>query len=66
VIVTDKLRSYDTALKELAPGVKHRSHKSLNNRSKGSHMQTRRREKITGRFKSPRQAQRFLSVHDQD
>jgi|TARA_R100000935_G_C2836569_1_gene168458 putative transposase len=30
-----------------------------------SHRPTRRREKIMGRFKSPRQAQRFLSVHDQ-
>ena len=42
---------------------KHR--KGLNNRSEGSHRPTRRREKIMGRFKSPRQAQRFLSVHDQ-
>ncbi|AXI49090.1 IS6 family transposase (plasmid) [Sulfitobacter sp. SK012] len=65
VIVTDKLRSYGTALKELAPGIEHRSHKGLNNRSEGSHRPTRRREKIMGRFKSPRQAQRFLSVHDQ-
>jgi putative transposase len=52
-------------LKELAPGIEHRSHKGLNNRSEGSHRPTRRREKIMGRFKSPRQAQRFLSVHDQ-
>lgn len=65
VIVTDKLRSYGAALKELAPGIEHRSHKGLNNRSEGSHRPTRRREKIMGRFKSPRQAQRFLSVHDQ-
>ena len=65
VVVTDKLRSYGAALKELAPGIEHRSHKGLNNRSEGSHRPTRRREKIMGRFKSPRQAQRFLSVHDQ-
>jgi len=65
VIVTDKLRSYSAALKELAPGIEHRSHKGLNNRSEGSHRPTRRREKIMGRFKSLRQAQRFLSVHDQ-
>jgi transposase-like protein len=30
-----------------------------------SHRHARRREKIMGRFKSPGQAQRFLSVHDQ-
>lgn len=65
VIVTDKLRSYGAALKELAPRIEHRSHKGLNNRSEGSHRPTRRREKIMGRFKSPRQAQRFLTVHDQ-
>lgn len=65
VIVTDKLRSYWAALKELAPGIEHRSHKGLNNRSEGSHRPTRRREKIMARFKSPRQAQQFLSAHDQ-
>jgi putative transposase len=65
VVVTDKLRSYEAALKTLAPGIEHRSHKGLNNRSEGSHRPTRRREKTMGRFKSPRQAQRFLSVHDQ-
>ncbi|WP_370457256.1 DDE-type integrase/transposase/recombinase [Salipiger sp. PrR003] len=49
----------------MAPDVEHRQHKGLNKRSEASHRHTRRREKIMGRFKSPRQAQRFLSVHDQ-
>ena len=35
VIVTDKLKSYGAALKELAPGIEHRSHKGLNNRAEG-------------------------------
>ena len=65
VIVTDKLRSYGVATRDLCPGVDHRSHKGLNNRSEASHRHTRRREKIFGRFKSARQAQMFLSVHDQ-
>jgi putative transposase len=65
VIVTDKLRSYGAAKAVLAPGIEHRQHKGLNNRSEASHRHTRRREKIMGRFKSPGQAQRFLSVHDQ-
>nr|WP_275937329.1 DDE-type integrase/transposase/recombinase [Marinovum algicola] len=65
VIVTDKLRSYGVAVRGLYPSVEHRSHKELNNRSEASHRHTRRREKIMGRFKSSRQAQRFLSVHDQ-
>lgn len=65
VLVTDKLRSNGAAKEQIAPGVKHRQHKGLNNRSEASHRHTRRREKIMGRFKSPRQAQRVLSVHDQ-
>jgi putative transposase len=65
VLVTDKLRSYGVAVRDLCSGVDHRSHKGLNNRSEASHRHTRRREKIMGRFKSPCQAQRFLSVHDQ-
>jgi putative transposase len=65
VLVTDKLRSYGMAVCDLCPSVDHRSHKGLNNRSEASHRHTRRTEKIMGRFKSPHQAQRFLSVHDQ-
>ncbi len=65
VIVTDKLRSYGAALKKLAPGIEHRSHKGLNNQSERSHRTTRRREKCMGRFKSPSQVQQFLSVHNQ-
>ncbi|MBL3705841.1 IS6 family transposase [Sulfitobacter sp. BDSS02] len=65
VIVTDKLRSYFKPIRELAPNADHRAHKGLNNRIEGSHRPTRRREKVMGRFKSPRQAQRFLAAHDQ-
>ena len=65
VVITDKLGSYGAALKDLAPNIDHRSHKSLNNRSEGSHRPTRKREKIMGRFKSPGQAQRFLADYDQ-
>lgn len=65
VVVTDKLRSYSRAIKTGAPDADHRAHKGLNNRIEVSHRPTRRREKIMERFKSPRQAQRFLSAHDQ-
>jgi putative transposase len=65
VLVTDKLASYPAAKKELMPGVEHRRHKGLNNRAENSHQPTRRRERQMKRFKSPRQAQRFLSAHDQ-
>lgn len=65
VVVTDKLRSYTKPIQNLAPDADHRAHKGLNNRIENSHRQTRKREKIMGRFKSARQAQRFLSAHDQ-
>jgi putative transposase len=64
VMITDKLASYPAAKKDLMPGVEHRRHKGLNNRAENSHQPTRRRERQMKRFKSPRQAQRFLSAHD--
>jgi putative transposase len=65
VLITDKLGSYAAAKAEITPGIEHRQHKGLNNRAEASHRHTRRREKVMGRFKSPGQAQRLLSVHDQ-
>ena len=65
MLITDKLRRYGAAKREIMPGVEHRQHKALNNRAANSHQPTRRRERIMKRFKSPRQVQRFLSVHDQ-
>jgi putative transposase len=65
VLITDKLRSYAAAKREIMPGVEHRQHKGLNNRAENSHQPTRRRERIMKRFESPRQVQRFLSIHDQ-
>src|ERR1700758_3774393 len=65
VMITDKLASYGAAKTEIIPGVEHRQHKGLNNRAENSHQPTRRRERQMKRFKSPGQAQRFLSAHDQ-
>src|SRR5437899_2919392 len=64
VMITDKLGSYAVAGREIMPQVEHRRHKGLNNRAENSHQPMRRRERIMKRFKSPRQAQRFLSAHD--
>ena len=61
VIITDKLRSYGAAIREVLPHVDHRQHKGLINRAENSHRPTRRRERVMQRFKSPEQAQRFLS-----
>lgn len=65
VVITDKLRSYIKPVKTQAPNADHRAHKGLNNAIEVSHRPTRKREKVMGRFKSHRQAQRFLSAHDQ-
>jgi putative transposase len=65
VMITDKLASYGAAQREIMSGVEHRQHKGLNNRAENSHQPTRRRERQMKRFKSPGQAQRFLSAHDQ-
>ena len=62
-IVTDGLRSYGAAKCEVLPDVRHRTSRYLNNRAENSHRPTRRRERQMQRFKSPRQAQRFLSAH---
>src|ERR1700678_1467114 len=45
VIVTDKLRSYGVAQRQLLPGVEHRQSRYLNNRPETSHRATRRRER---------------------
>jgi putative transposase len=62
-IVTDGLRSYGAAKREVLPDVRHRTSRYLNNRAENSHRPTRRRERQMQRFKSPEQAQRFLSAH---
>jgi putative transposase len=46
------------------PSVEHRSHKGLNNRAENSHQPIRRRERTMKRFKSTRQLQRFVSIHN--
>jgi putative transposase len=65
VIITDKLKSYGAARRAMGLSIEHRQHKGLNNRAENSHLPTRRRERIMKRFKSPRQVQKFLSIHDQ-
>jgi putative transposase len=62
-IITDGLRSYGVAKREVLPEVRHRTSRYLNNRAENSHRPTRRRERQMQRFKSPEQAQRFLSSH---
>ena len=62
-IVTDKLRSYGVAHRELIPDAFHDTSQYANNRAELSHQPTRVRERGMRRFKSMHQAQRFLSTH---
>ena len=61
VIVTDRLRSYGAAHRQVMPSVEHRSSKYLNNRAENSHIPTRERERRMKGFRSVGTAQRFLA-----
>ena len=62
-IVTDKLRSYGVAHRELISETIHDTAQYANNRAELSHQPTRVRERGMRCFKSSRQTQRFLSAH---
>ena len=61
--VTDDLRSYSAAARDLGMEDRHRTGRWRNNRVENSHQPTRRRECKMQRFKSAGSAQRFLSTH---
>ena len=63
VVVTDKLRSYSSAFRDLGLSARHEQGLRQNNRAENSHLPVRRRERKLQRFKSPGSAQRFLSAH---
>ena len=62
-IVTDKLRSYAAALKEVGAGARQETGRWLNNRAENSHLPFRRREWAMLRFRRMRSLQKFASVH---
>jgi putative transposase len=62
-IVTDKLRSYGVAHRELIPEAIHDNAPYTNNRGEQSHEATWVRERVMRRFKSLGQAQKFLGAH---
>ncbi len=62
-IVTDKLRSYGVAHREMIPNVFHDTERYANNRAEQSHEPTRVRERVMRKFKSVKQAQGFVSAH---
>jgi len=62
-LVTDDLRSYGAAVRDLRIESRHERGRWKNNRVENSHQPTRRRERKMQRFKSAGSAQKFLSIH---
>jgi putative transposase len=62
-IVTDKLRSYGAALKEIGNAERQETGRWVNNRAEHSHLPFRRRERAMLRFRRLRSLQKFVSVH---
>ena len=62
-IVTDKLRSYGAALKEIGALDRQETGRWINNRAENSHLPFRRRERAMLRFRRMRSLQKFASVH---
>ena len=62
-LVTDKLRSYVAAHREVFPSVIHNTDQHQNNRAAVSHQPTPQQERQMRRFKSVEQMQRLLAVH---
>jgi putative transposase len=63
VFVTDCLRSYGAALRELGISDKQETGRWANNRAENSHLPFRRRERAMLRFRRMRTLQKFASVH---
>jgi putative transposase len=61
-MITDKLRSYAAAKRQIMPTLEHRSHKGLNNRTENTHLPLRKRERVTQTFRSTGSLQLFLSA----
>jgi putative transposase len=64
-IVTDRLRAYSGAMREVDNADRQEVGRRLNNRAENSHQPFRRRERAVLRFRSVKTLQKFSSVHAQ-
>ena len=62
-IVTDGLRSYSAAMRQLGNLDRREMGRWLNNRVENSHLLFRRREQAMPRFRRMKSLQKFVSVH---
>nr|WP_321395979.1 IS6 family transposase [Emcibacter sp.] len=65
LIVTDRLKSYKAALREIGCTDKHDTTKGQNNRAENSHLPFRRREQAMLKFRKEETLQKFTSIHAQ-
>jgi putative transposase len=62
-IVTDRLRSYGAAMREIGNADSQETGRRLNNRAENSHLPIRRRERAMLRFRQMKTLQKFSAVH---
>jgi len=62
-VVTDRLRSYRAAMKEIGNEERQTTGRWLNNRAENSHQPFRRRERAMTRFRSAKSLQKFAAIH---
>ncbi len=62
-LVTDKLRYYGAALKEIGALDRQETGRWLNNRAENSHLPFRRRQRAMLRFRRMRSLQKFAAAH---
>ncbi|MCH7687849.1 MAG: IS6 family transposase [Planctomycetes bacterium] len=62
-IVTDRLRSYRAAMREIGNQARQETGRWLNNRAENSHQPFRRRERAMAKFRSAKSLQKFTSIH---
>jgi len=63
VVVTDRLRSYRAAMREIGNEARQVTGRWLNNRAENSHQPFRRRERAMAKFRSVKSLQKFASIH---
>jgi putative transposase len=62
-VVTDRLRSYGAAMREIGNGPRQITGRHENNRAENSHLPFRRRERAMARFRQMRSLQKFVAAH---
>ncbi len=63
VMVTDPLRSYQAAMREIGNAARQETSRWLNNRAENSHQPCRRQERAMTKFRSAKSLQIFAAVH---